>query len=364
MSALPDPDFWRKQRVLLTGHTGFKGGWAALWLASMGAEVTGYALPPATTPSLFTAIDLPNLIQSEIGDIRDFARLEEVVDRTQPTVIIHMAAQPLVRLSYAMPLETYSTNVMGTAHVLELARSRQHIRATLVITTDKCYENLEQSIAYKEDDRLGGRDPYSSSKACAELVAQAYWWSYFSGSQEQSIGTVRAGNVIGGGDWSKDRLIPDLIAAFEKGNEAILRRPESVRPWQHVLDPVSGYLVAIEKLCGPRQSQAPMAWNFGPEPGDNLPVSDVTRIFAQAWGHGARYRIEREPNAVHEATLLMLDATKAKKELGWSPRWRLAEALNQTAEWHKQYNARADMRSFTKSQLANFTNTRTQVDHT
>ncbi|KSB88868.1 CDP-glucose 4,6-dehydratase [Caulobacter vibrioides] len=351
MSALPSESFWRGQRVFLTGHTGFKGGWAALWLKRMGAQVCGYALPPSTTPSLFEAADVAAGMESHFGDIRDLEKMGEVFRRFAPTIVLHMAAQPLVRLSYAAPLETYGVNVMGTANVLELARQAQDLVATVVVTTDKCYENLEQIWSYRENDRLGGRDPYSNSKACAELVTSAYWWSYFSNRDAQALGSVRAGNVVGGGDWSADRLVPDLITAFSEGRPGILRRPEGVRPWQHVLEPVCGYLLAAEYLARPDRHTAPPAWNFGPNPEGNVEVGKVAEILAAAWGPEAGYEVRRDPNGPHEATLLTLDQTKAQRELSWRPRWSLEQTLRQTATWYRAFYDAEDMTKVTQRQL-------------
>ncbi|PTT12512.1 CDP-glucose 4,6-dehydratase [Caulobacter sp. HMWF025] len=355
MSALPSAAFWRNQRVFLTGHTGFKGGWTALWLKRMGATVCGYALPPSTEPSLFAAAGIGEQIESHFGDIRDLDSMREVFDAFAPTIVLHMAAQPLVRLSYAQPLETYSTNVMGTAHVLELARAAPGVKATIVVTTDKCYENVEQIWSYRENDRLGGRDPYSNSKACAELVTSSYWWSYFSQLEGQGLASGRAGNVVGGGDWSKDRLVPDLVAAFAEDRPAILRRPEGVRPWQHVLEPVCGYLLAAELIATAPKATAPPAWNFGPNPEGNVEVGKVAELLVEAWGGSARYEVHRDPNAVHEATLLTLDQTKAQRELDWRPRWSLQQTLQKTAEWYRAYYTSQDVLAVTHQQLDDYT---------
>ena len=356
ISALPSPEFWAGRRVFLTGHTGFKGGWTAIWLKRLGAEVCGFALEPSTTPSLLVAAQVADACeQSVIGDIRDVPALRTAFEAFGPDIVIHMAAQPLVRASYRDPLETYSTNVMGTANVLEMARKTPAVKVTLIVTTDKCYENLEQIWPYRETDRLGGRDPYSNSKACAELVTQAYWWSYFSKSDSQAIGSARAGNVVGGGDWSKDRLVPDLVTAFAEDRAAILRRPEGVRPWQHVLEPVCGYLLAVEALARTK-AEAPPAWNFGPDVEGNVAVGDVADILVDAWGLPARYDVQRDPNAVHEATLLTLDHTKARKELGWCPRWSLETTLRHTTDWYRAFGAGQDMRAVTERQLETYTN--------
>lgn len=354
-SALPSHAFWSGRRVFLTGHSGFKGGWTTLWLRQLGAEVCGFSLPPSTEPNLFEAAGIDQSCRSIFGDIRDLAALETAITDFGPDIVIHMAAQPLVRLSYDDPLTTYSTNVMGTANLLDIVRRTPSVGATLIVTTDKCYENLEQIWPYRETDRLGGRDPYSNSKACAELVTQAYWWSYFSRSESQAVGSARAGNVVGGGDWSRDRLVPDLVTAFAEDRAAILRRPEGVRPWQHVLEPVCGYLLAVEALFGTK-ADAPPAWNFGPDVEGNVAVGEVADILVGAWGDTARYDVQRDPNAVHEATLLTLDHTKARKELGWCPRWSLETTLRHTAEWYRAFGAGQDMRAVTKRQLDTYTN--------
>tara|TARA_R110002012_G_C11677044_1_gene613905 strand:- start:17094 stop:18182 length:1089 start_codon:yes stop_codon:yes gene_type:complete len=350
-SALPSPDFWRGRRVFLTGHTGFKGGWMALWLHRLGAEVGGYSLPPSTTPSLFEAARVEEACTaSVIGDIRDTAALGRAFDAFRPDIVIHMAAQPLVRASYADPLDTYSTNVMGTANLLEQVRTGGGVAATLIVTTDKCYENLEQMWPYRETDRLGGKDPYSNSKACAELVTQSYWWSFFSKQPGQALGSGRAGNVVGGGDWSQDRLVPDLVAAFAAHRPAILRRPEGVRPWQHVLEPVCGYLLAVERLVS-TPAETPPAWNFGPNAEGNIAVGDVADMLVESWGGDARYEVRREPNAVHEATLLTLDHTKARQELNWTPRWSPRTMIEKTADWYRAFGAGDDMRAVSMRQL-------------
>jgi CDP-glucose 4,6-dehydratase len=352
MTGLPSQQFWNGQRVFLTGHTGFKGGWMALWLRQLGAEVCGYAHEPSTSPSLFHALRVAEWTQSHIGDVRDAGAMRAVFSAFDPTVVIHMAAQPLVREGYADPLGTYSTNIMGTANLLEIVRASPRVAATVIVTTDKCYENREQIWPYRETDRLGGRDPYSSSKACAELVVSAYWWSFFRLLEGQGLATVRAGNVIGGGDWSKDRLMPDLIGAFSRSQTAIVRRPEAVRPWQHVLDPLCGYLLAAEHIS--RTSGTLQTWNFGPAAEDAETVGVVAARLAAAWGNGARFEVRREQNAVHEATLLNLDHTKARSELNWRPRWPLSLALQATVDWSRAFYGGRDMFSFSQQQIQNY----------
>lgn len=350
----PSASFWRGQRVFLTGHTGFKGGWLSLWLQALGAEVCGYALAPPTPHSFFEAVGLGVMVRSNIGDVRDLAAMRQVFDAFSPTIVLHLAAQPLVRASYAEPAETYTTNVVGTVNVLELVRTAPSVQATLIVTTDKCYENREQIWPYRECDRLGGRDPYSSSKACAELVVSGYWWSYFAKRERQGLASGRAGNVIGGGDWSPDRLTPDLISAFANGRPGVLRRPESVRPWQHVLDPLCGYLLAIEYLCSSSPAAAPPAWNFGPDVAGNAPVGAVAEALARAWGDEARVDVKREADPPHEATLLTLDHTKALQQLGWRPRWPLATAIAETAIWYRAYYDCEDMTAVSLAQIQQY----------
>jgi len=350
---LPDAAFWRGRRVLLTGHTGFKGGWLTLWLRSLGAEVCGYSLPPSTDPSLFETARVGEACRSVLGDIRDLPVLEQAFGDFAPDIVLHLAAQPLVRRSYQDPLETYSTNVMGTAHVLDLVRRTPTVQAALIVTTDKCYENLEQIAPYRETDRLGGRDPYSNSKACAELVTQSYWWSYFSLAGSPAVATARAGNVVGGGDWSPDRLVPDLMQAFAKGRAAVLRNPDAVRPWQHVLEPCCGYLLAVEHICA-TPAASPRAWNFGPDAEGNVAVGAVAAGLAAAWGEDAGYYIRREPGAVHEATLLTLDHTRARADLGWQPRWSLQTTLAKTADWYRTHEDGGDMQALCEQQLSDY----------
>ncbi len=351
--ALPDERFWRGRRVFLTGHTGFKGGWLTLWLKSLGAEVCGYSLAPSTDPNLFETARLGEACRSILGDIRDMAALEQAFRDFQPDIVLHLAAQPLVRRSYQDPLETWSTNVMGSAHVLDLVRRTPEVRAALIVTTDKCYENLEQITPYRETDRLGGRDPYSSSKAGAELATRSWWWSYFATSGAPAVASARAGNVVGGGDWSADRLVPDLMQAFAQGRPAILRNPEAVRPWQHVLEPCCGYLLAVEHICR-TEATSPPAWNFGPDAEGNVAVGEVAAGLASAWGEGACFEVHRDPGAVHEATLLTLDHTKARTDLDWRPRWPLATTLAKTADWYRAHDAGCDMRAVSEQQLSDY----------
>jgi CDP-glucose 4,6-dehydratase len=324
---------YRGRRVLVTGHTGFKGSWLTAWLLGLGAEVTGYALEPPTVPSLFDALGLERHIRHEIADVRDVSRLAEVVEAARPEIVLHLAAQPLVREGYAIPRETFETNVMGTVNLLDVLRSAGDLRAAVIVTTDKCYRNLEDGSAFVEDDALGGRDPYSASKGCAELATAAYAASFYA-PRGVGLASARAGNVIGGGDWAADRLVPDCVRALTEGRAVVVRNPDAVRPWQHVLEPLAGYLwlaawlaVAAEEFGG--------AWNFGPDPADHgLPVRWVVERLFEAWGAGewAASGAEGEP---HEAHLLQLDSTKAREQLEWAPIWGAQEAVRRTAVWYR-----------------------------
>ncbi len=328
----------------------------ALWLAQMGAKVHGYALAPDTTPNLYTAARVAEQLESEFGDIRNLESLERSVSTFAPEVIFHMAAQPLVRQSYVDPIGTYSTNVMGTAHLLDVVRRTPSVRAVVVVTTDKCYENREWLWGYREDDRLGGHDPYSSSKACAELVASAYRSSFFPvaklADHKVTIATARAGNVIGGGDWSKDRLIPDLLHGFLSGECAAVRNPMAIRPWQHVLEPINGYLKLAERLLA-QESQFATSWNFGPAEEDAWPVSRIADTLAEAWGDGASWA-QDEGEHPHEAGQLKLDTSKARTLLGWKPVLPLNEGLRWTVEWSKAHSQGDDMHALTLKQIAEY----------
>jgi CDP-glucose 4,6-dehydratase len=339
---LPDKHFWRGKKVFLTGHTGFKGGWLSLWLSELGAEVQGYALAPTTPQNLFEALRLDALIGHEIADIRNGQHLSASLQNFSPDIVIHMAAQPLVLYSYAQPVETYATNVMGTVNLLEAARSTS-AAVTLIITSDKCYENHNTPRGYREDDRLGGHDPYSNSKA--------YATSYFS-TLGLALGSARAGNVIGGGDWSPDRLMTDIIAALLANRAPVLRAPNAIRPWQHVLEPLCGYLLAIEHLFATRQAGA--AWNFGPDPASEVTVAKIAEKTCQLWGAGITPIHEGDASRGKEAQLLALDSTKACMELAWQPHWSLDQALQATVQWFKAWSKGTDMREFTLNQIAGY----------
>jgi CDP-glucose 4,6-dehydratase len=345
---------WQGRRVFLTGHTGFKGGWLSLWLAGLGAQIRGYALAPESEPNLFTAASVAAVLDDVRGDIRDYAKLEASMAEFCPEVVFHLAAQPLVRRSYADPLGTYATNVMGTAHVLEAVRKTPSVRAVVCITTDKCYQNQEWVWPYRETDPLGGFDPYASSKACAEIVNAAYRSSFFPVDRlhehHVALATARAGNVIGGGDWSEDRLIPDLIRGFQAKQPVLIRRPHAIRPWQHVLEPLHGYILLAELLLTER-AQFASAFNFGPGDEDAWPVERIATTVAKMWGEGASWLRDADPG-VHEAHTLRLDASKARAELGWQPRLRIEAALEWTMAWYRAWQQGAEMRQETQAQIA------------
>lgn len=350
------PSFWAGKVVLLTGHTGFKGSWLALWLQTMGAKVIGYALAAPTNPSLFVAAEVAEGMTHIESDIRDFAALSAVFTKYRPEIIIHMAAQPLVRYSYANPIETYSTNVMGTVHVLEAARLVGSVRAIVNVTSDKCYENREWAWGYRENEAMGGYDPYSNSKGCAELVASAYRSSYFNPGKftehRVALASARAGNVIGGGDWAEDRLIPDIMRAILQGKPVNIRNPHAIRPWQHVLEPLSGYLLLAQKLYQEGAAYAE-GWNFGPSDADAKPVQWIVENLTQAWGDGAAWVLDGGEHP-HEAHYLKLDCSKAKARLDWQPKWRLEDALDNIVVWHKAYQENEKMREITLKQIADY----------
>ncbi|MFI5362309.1 MAG: CDP-glucose 4,6-dehydratase [Elusimicrobiota bacterium] len=342
---------YRGRRVLVTGQTGFKGAWLSLWLHDLGAEVAGYALAPDTNPSLHDQLGLPSLIDSRFGDVRDAAQLARTLRETRPEIVFHLAAQPLVRASYDAPADTFATNVLGAANLLDAVRGAESVRVCVVVTTDKCYANQEDGRAYREDDRLGGRDPYSASKACAELVVASYRDSFFRKDGRVSLSSARAGNVIGGGDWAADRLVPDCMRALEAGRPVAIRNPGSVRPWQHVLDPLSGYLaLAARQLAEPAAFAE--AWNFGPDPGAALTTSEVADLVVRAWGSG-RWTNASDPSAPHEAALLSLDSSKARGRLGWLPGYGAQEAVSRTVAWYRAAREKGfDAASYTRRQIA------------
>lgn len=343
-----DPDFWQGKKVFLTGHTGFKGGWLALWLYKMGATVSGYALDPPTQPNFFTVARLKECITSStINDIRNMSEISGAIQSVQPDVVFHLAAQPLVRYSYAKPVETYEVNVMGTINLLEAVRLTPSVRSVVVVTTDKCYENREWIWAYRENEPLGGYDPYSSSKACIEIITNAWKRSYLE-NNKVAVATVRAGNVIGGGDWSPDRLIPDFLRALDAGEPLRLRSPGAVRPWQHVLEPLSGYLRLAEYLFT-RGCAYAEAWNFGPTDEDARSVGWIVERLVKAYPDST-WEIEGKPQP-HEAQFLKLDSSKARVRLDWVPHWRLETALDKTLEWHRALQQGKNMRDVSLNQI-------------
>ena len=347
-----NPSFWRGKRVFLTGHTGFKGSWLSLWLQSLGAELHGLALEPPTTPNLFTVAQVASgMASSTIGDIRDLATVQKAMQASQADIVIHMAAQPLVRLSYAEPVQTYATNVMGTVHVLESARHTPSVKAVVVVTTDKCYENKEWAWGYREDEPMGGHDPYSNSKGCAELVTSAYRSSFLQ-SSGIFVASARAGNVIGGGDWAADRLVPDILRAFEQSQPVVIRNPHATRPWQHVLEPLSGYLSLAEHLYTEGQAFAE-GWNFGPKDDDAQPVQWIVEHMVNSWGNGASWQQDGGTHP-HEANYLKLDISKAKARLGWQPRWPLATALANITTWHQAWLGHEDMKKLCLAQIQQY----------
>jgi len=355
--------FWKGRRVLLTGHTGFKGSWLSLWLQSMGAQVTGYALDAPTNPSLFEVAEVAKGMTSIVGDIRDLEHMRKVFGDCKPEIVIHMAAQALVRYSYVEPVETYSTNVMGTVNLLEAARSTKSVKAVVNVTSDKCYENREWVWGYRENEAMGGFDPYSSSKGCAELVSAAYRNSYFHPDKYQTHGVAlasgRAGNVIGGGDWAEDRLIPDIVRAIAQGKPVNIRNPHAIRPWQHVLEPLSGYLVLAQKLFEEGTSYAE-GWNFGPNDEDAKPVEWIVDKLTRTWGEGASWVLDGG-NHPHEAHYLKLDCSKAKTRLDWHPRWHLEDALGAIIEWQRAYRDGKDMHELTLRQINAYNNRETPI---
>lgn len=332
------------RRVLVTGHTGFKGSWLTLWLNDLGAEVTGYALTPDTTPALYERAGVEPSGRSVLGDVRDAARLAAVVREGRPEVVLHLAAQSLVRRSYREPLETLQTNVLGTANLLEAVRAAGRPCAVVIVTSDKCYENQERAEGYREHEPMGGHDVYSMSKGAAELVTASWRRSFFApprlAEHGVAVATARAGNVVGGGDWAADRIVPDAIGALAAGKPIPVRNPAGVRPWQHVLEPLSGYLLLGTRLLGPQAAGHAEAWNFGPRLEDARPVREVVEALIGAWGSG-RWDDQHDPHAPHEAGLLRLDIGKATSRLGWAPRWSFDETFRRTVEWYRAFHAGA-----------------------
>lgn len=355
-----NPKFWNNKKVLLTGHTGFKGSWLSLWLQHLGTNLVGYALPPPTHPSLFDLAKVAKEMISIEGDVRDYSSLKKVIIDYRPEIIIHMAAQSLVGPSYLDPVETYATNLMGTVHLLEAVRQAGGVKAVINVTSDKCYENHEWIWGYRENEAMGGHDPYSSSKGCSELITSSFRKSFFNPKEFHKHGvalaSVRAGNVIGGGDWAQDRLIPDIMRAWIGGKHVSIRNPDAVRPWQHVLEPLAGYLLLAEKLWeeGPKYAEA---WNFGPEENDTKPVSWIADHMATMWGHGGKWDIDTGTHQ-HEAGYLKLDCSKAKMKLGWSPRMNISMALDWIVTWYRDYSDKNDMRKTTEAQIGEYASER------
>lgn len=348
--------FWQGKKVFLTGHTGFKGGWLSLWLQKMGANVKGFSLEPPSTPSMYNELDVASGMESEIADIRNYDVLFNSISSFLPEIVIHMAAQPLVRLSYSQPVETYHTNVMGTVHLLEAVRRIGGVKAIVNITSDKCYENKEWPWGYREDEPKGGYDPYSNSKGCAELVTDAFRNSYFNKEEYHrhgcALASVRAGNVIGGGDWAEDRLIPDMIRAFSQGQAVSIRNPYAIRPWQHVLEPLSGYLLTAQLLCEKGMEYAE-GWNFGPNDDDAKHVQWIVERLVSLWGDDAQWALD-EGFHPHEAGYLKLDCSKAKMRMGWMPRWSLDETLRRIVGWHKAHLAGQDLKEYTLKEIDDY----------
>ena len=348
-----DNKFWQGRRVFLTGHTGFKGSWISIWLNQMGAEVTGYSLSPSGETNLYNLANVAECLNSNLADIRDLESLKTTIMAAQPEVVIHMAAQSLVRESYDDPIGTYATNVMGTANLLEAARQVESIKVVLNITSDKCYENKEWVWAYRENDPMGGYDPYSSSKGCAELVSSAYYRSFL-GEKNIGLATARSGNVIGGGDWAIDRIVPDAIRAFTRLEILKIRNPMAIRPWQHVLEPISGYLLLCQNLYSEPKKYS-SAWNFGPQANDIQPVSRLADELVHNWKNGAAWQLDKDTHP-HEARHLSLDCSKVQAELGWKPQWEFARAVEETSSWYKAWHEKKDMYKYSIEQIKKYSN--------
>jgi CDP-glucose 4,6-dehydratase len=353
---LIDKDFWKGKKVFITGHTGFKGSWLCLWLNLLKAEITGFALNPPTNPNLFDLCKIDKLTTSITSDVRDYKSLAKAIKAARPEIVIHMAAQSLVRESYRNPVETYSINVMGTVNLFEAVKNAKGVKAVINVTTDKCYENREWVWGYRENEPLGGYDPYANSKACSELVTSAYRNSFFNPKNYNShgvgIASVRSGNAIGGGDWATDRLFPDCVISLLSRKKILVRNPQSVRPWQHVLEPLSGYLLLAQKLYnnGPKYSGA---WNFGPDDRDTKPVEWIVKKICKKWGQNASFKIDKGEHP-HEAHYLKLDCSKAKEELGWYPRWHLEKAIDSVIEWTQEYQGNKDVRKVCLKQIEEY----------
>ena len=346
---------WVDQRVLVTGHTGFKGSWLCMWLSLLGAEVHGLALEPSTQPSLYEDARVSQYLATDRRvDVRDYRGVVEAITAIEPTVVFHLAAQPLVRQSYTDPLETFSTNVMGTANILEVVRATPAVRAVVIVTTDKVYRNIEDGHAYRESEPLGGHDPYSASKAAAEIVVGSFSQSFFSDCSGPAVATARAGNVIGGGDWSNDRLVPDCIRALGQGSDIPLRYPDAVRPWQHVFEPISGYVALAERLLSEVGHEFATPWNFGPSVKDVTTVQSVAQRLIELWGGTSQIDLSPAVDSPHEASLLSLDSTKAATELDWVPQWDLDSALAATVQWYRAWDDGQDMAEVSREQLGRY----------
>lgn len=345
-------EFWKGKRVFITGHTGFKGSWLSLCLQNYGARIKGFSLAPNTHPNLFSIASIQDGMESELGDIRDLDSLKKSLVKFAPDIVFHMAAQPLVRLSYNNPVDTYSTNVMGTVNLLESVRFSSSTRAVINVTTDKCYENNEWFWSYRENEPMGGYDPYSNSKGCSELVTSAYRRSFFEGQSNVQLASARAGNVIGGGDWSNDRLVPDILKSFEKKEPALIRNPQAIRPWQHVMEPISGYLTLAQRLYE-QDGKYDEAWNFGPKDDDVKSVGEIVNYLVKKWPSSVAWEIDK-CDQPHEAKLLKLDISKAKMRLNWEPQWNLITTLDSIIHWYESWLDGLDMREVTLEQIKDY----------